>query len=649
MTTQALTVSVETSFITVNAEAGPESLPNDIQAFPPLSIEIKDTASRLNNPLDAIINNQEIQINQGVWNNLNQNVPQFNNKIDIIDGTDTTILAKYPPKSIPVENGTWNTGFIPKNAEISINVGSTTNTLETKITNSKIPIHDSNLDLFEANGNTVNAELFISNTTVISSQGPVENGYEWDWLTRNGAISSGSEPVLDVATADANPSGLQFKPDGTIMYFSGWSNDAVYQISLSTPWDITSNSGLIGITNTGSFGVNVKDFFLKSDGTKLYIAHPTKISEYDLSTAWDITTVSSTPVNEETVDRYTATSAGGLYFKPDGSIMYYCDGGDDYFSQYTLTTPWDISTKTDFKSISQSGESAAQAIYIKEDDGTILYIVGSSGDGIDYYTLSTPWDITTRSSTAGHFSFGNTGLNPTGLFIKPNGGSIIWATFRTAGSIQTGITKGIMEFSFSAGGIKTPSTEASDKKPTLDYQSSGDIALNSKISNTKIISKKSSTLSTSSYGIKNTTLKIVNNTDTALERTLNSKKILIENPPSDSNGSIVTNKNNTGIDVIPTTKSPTEIPISSKYIGIEADKASLSPSFCNAVQLVIMTSNQTPLGYFERDGHGYFETITPENDPRLRLGTQFNSEDSGDDGDAGGGGGVGSGPIQSWS
>lgn len=365
MTIQALTVSVETSFITVNAEAGPESLPTDIQAFPPLSIEIKDTSSRLNNPLDAIISNQEIQINQGVWNNLNQNVPQFNNKIDIIDGTDTTILAKYPPKSIPVENSTWNTGFIPKNAEISINVGSTTNTLETKITNSKIPIHDSNLDLFEANGNTVNTELFISNTTGISSQGPVENGYE---------------------------------------------------------------------------------------------------------------------------------------------------------------------------------------------------------------------------------------------------------------------------------------TEASDKKPTLDYQSSGDIALNSKISNTKIISKKSSTLSTSSYGMKNATLKIVNNTDTALERTLNSKKILIENPPSDSNASIVTNKNSTGIDIIPTTKSPAEIPISSRYIGIEADKASLSPSFCNAVQLTIMTSNQTPLGYFERDGHGYFETITPENDPRLGTGT---SSDNGQNQQQQGGGT--SGPIQTWS
>ena len=57
MTIQALTVSVETSFNTVNAEAGPESLPNDIKAFAPVSIEIKDTSSRLNNPIDAIINN----------------------------------------------------------------------------------------------------------------------------------------------------------------------------------------------------------------------------------------------------------------------------------------------------------------------------------------------------------------------------------------------------------------------------------------------------------------------------------------------------------------------------------------------------------------------------------------------------------------
>ena len=645
MTIQALTVSVETSFNTVNAEAGPDSLPSNIQAFPPISIEIEDTSSRLNNPLDAIINNKEIQINQGVWNNLNQNVPQFNNKINIIDGTDTTILAKYPPKAIPIENGTWNNGFTTKNADINISVGNTTNTLETKITNSKIPIHDANLDLFESNGDTVNTELFISNTTGISSNGPIENGYEWDWLTRNGTTSSGSEPVIDVNAADTNPSGVHFKPDGTVLYFSGYATDAVYQVSLSTTWDITSNSSLAGITNTGSFPLNLKDFFFKSDGTKLYTSHPMKISEYDLSTAWDITTVSSTPVNEETVDRYTGTSNGGLYFKPDGSIMYYCDGGDDYFSQYTLTTPWDISTKTDFKSISQSGESNCQGISIK-DDGTVLYIVGSTGDGIDYYTLSTPWDITTRSSTAGHFSFGNTGLNPTGLFIKPNGGATIWATFRTAGSIQNSVTDGIAEFSFSAGGIKIPSTEAINKPPILDYQSTGDITLISKISNTKITSSKSSTLFNSSYGgINNTELKIVDNTDTTIEKTLTNKKISIENPPSDSNGSFITSKNNTGININPITKAPVEIPISSTYIGTEADKASLSPSFCNAVQLVIFTSNQTPLGYFERDGHGYFETITPQNDPRIGSGNS-----GGDDGDAGGGGGgVGSGPIQSWS
>jgi hypothetical protein len=645
MTIQALTVSVETSFNTVNAEAGPDSLPSNIQAFPPISIEIKDTSSRLNNPLDAIINNKEIQINQGVWNNLNQNVPQFNNKIDIIDGTDTTILAKYPPKAIPIENGTWNTGFAIKNADININVGNTTNTLETKITNSKIPIHDANLDLFESNGDTVNTELFISNTIGISSNGPLENGYEWDWLTRNGTISSGSEPVLDVNTADTNPSGVHFKPDGTVLYFSGYSTDAVYQVSLSTPWDITSNSSLTGITNTGSFPLNLKDFFFKSDGTKLYTAHPMKISEYDLSTAWDITTVSSTPVNEETVDRYTGTSNGGLYFKPDGSIMYYCDGGDDYFSQYTLTTPWDISTKTDFKSISQSGESNCQGISIK-DDGTVLYIVGSTGDGIDYYTLSTPWDITTRSSTAGHFSFSNTAYNPTGFFIKPNGGASFWVTFRTAGAIQNSVTDGIAEFSFSAGGIKIPSTEAISKPPILDYQSTGDITLISKISNTKITSSKSSTLFNSSYGgINNTELKIVDNTDTTIENTLTNKKISIENPPSDSNGSIVTPKNSTGITINPTTKAPLEIPISSRYIGTEADKASLSPSFCNAVQLVIFTSNQTPLGYFERDGHGYFETITPQNDPRIGSGNS--GGEGGDDG--GGSESSSSGPIQTWS
>jgi hypothetical protein len=51
------------------------------------------------------------------------------------------------------------------------------------------------------------------------------------------------------------------------------------------------------------------------------------------------------------------------------------------------------------------------------------------------------------------------------------------------------------------------------------------------------------------------------------------------------------------------------------------------------------------LGYFERDGHGYFETITPQNDPRIGSGNS--GGEGGDDG--GGSESSSSGPIQTWS
>lgn len=89
----------------------------------------------------------------------------------------------------------------------------------------------------------------------------------------------------------------------------------------------------------------------------------------------------------------------GMAFKPDGTKMYVCDGGAGYTSQYTLSTPWDVTTAL-YASLfkDHSAENITPFAISFKSDGSKLYMLGISGSNTIYqYTLSTPWKIDTAS------------------------------------------------------------------------------------------------------------------------------------------------------------------------------------------------------------------------------------------------------------
>ena len=130
--------------------------------------------------------------------------------------------------------------------------------------------------------------------------------------------------------------GINFKPDGTIMYVTrritpAANSDAgrrgfINQYSLSTAFDI-STATLISTTQltepgetdaTFSFLPHAIEF--KPDGTRMFVVRNTGtlVYQYDLSTAWDVSTISfSTKYDVSDEDQLRS-----LDFKPDGSRMY---------------------------------------------------------------------------------------------------------------------------------------------------------------------------------------------------------------------------------------------------------------------------------------------------------------------------------------
>ena len=212
--------------------------------------------------------------------------------------------------------------------------------------------------------------------------------------------------------------GINFKPDGTIMYITNRKGATgsegqkwqVTQYALSTPFDIstaikTSQTDLLG-SNDASVLKYPHAIEFKPDGTKMFVTAGDAVAsvyQYNLTTPWD----SSTAVFEarHNEGRTDVKHLRTLAFKPDGTRMF-VGGKDDpattgKIKQFTLSNPWDLSSGVSDAGLSDDLGSAEPNLRNAQFDpnGSILYIGGNDSDNIHKFTLSTAWDITTISSS----------------------------------------------------------------------------------------------------------------------------------------------------------------------------------------------------------------------------------------------------------
>jgi len=244
----------------------------------------------------------------------------------------------------------------------------------------------------------------------------------WDVSTASYASKS-----MDATSEDTAPRGMYFKTDGTKVYIAGDTNNSIYQYALSTAWDIstgsfeTGKSFSVGTQTTVPCGV-----YFSPNGDKMWVSSTADgdIYQYSLSTAWDVSTASYDSVSFDASTQVT-TGLHDLYFKSDGSKMYLISNSTDAIFQYSTvapawTTPDIANASYDSVSLSViSQESLGHDIFFKP-DGTKLYLVGTSGDDVNEYSLSTAWDLST-ASYAQNFSVQTEETAPCGIFFKTDG------------------------------------------------------------------------------------------------------------------------------------------------------------------------------------------------------------------------------------
>jgi len=248
-------------------------------------------------------------------------------------------------------------------------------------------------------------KMYVCGVTGVVALG-FKKVHEYNLSTAWNPYSATYNQSLSVSSQEATPQGIFFKDDGTKMFIVGNTGDAVHEYTLSTAWDISSAS-FVDSTSTSTQTTNPVSLFFKSDGTKLYIVDlfTSQVLQYNLSTAWDASTMAYSNVSFDLDNSINASSAKEISFNPDGTKMWAIFDGGNRIAEFDLSTAWDVSSAS-YNSVTGlitiSEESTPHALFFKS-DGSKLYIVGQTNDTV--YQYSTLPNTTIDISSGTYFNY----------------------------------------------------------------------------------------------------------------------------------------------------------------------------------------------------------------------------------------------------
>jgi hypothetical protein len=268
------------------------------------------------------------------------------------------------------------------------------------------------------------------------------------------------------AHTNFNANNVTIEDSGTRMYVAlfsyGTIQGFIYQYDLTTAYDITTAS-FAGRYDCSSYSIarNPRAVRFKPDGTKMFVLNDynNALREFNLSTAWDVTTASYTGQS-----RY----AGGgtptsLYMKPDGTKWWAgLSQSFDTVTQQTMTTAWDLSTSTSGSTnkyqVYDDGLRSPTGLFLTSNRMFVTNLSGGTSAAIYQWNLGSSWDITSNVTFVGAYSMADYRLsnnfyglhfdNGNDFYVSGVGGEVL--KLRTSSS-----------YNFSSGTIsykQTPTT-----------------------------------------------------------------------------------------------------------------------------------------------------------------------------------------------
>ena len=203
---------------------------------------------------------------------------------------------------------------------------------------------------------------------------------------------------FSVALQDMGPTGMAFSNDGAKMFVVGFRGQDINEYTLSTPFDVSTASFAHEFSVAGREG-RPQGMAFSNDGAKMFVvgdASGKRINEYNLSTPFDVSTAthdSSLSVAGQ------ETAPSGMAFSNDGTKMFVVGFTGRYINEYTLSTPFDVSTSSagDIERFYVGGQEASPQGMAFSNDGAKMFVVGIVENAVIEYTLSTPFDVSSAS------------------------------------------------------------------------------------------------------------------------------------------------------------------------------------------------------------------------------------------------------------
>ena len=236
---------------------------------------------------------------------------------------------------------------------------------------------------------------------------------------------------VNTLVAETGPSDIYMKEDGYNLFLIGTTGDRVYDFALSKQYDITTASLNKRGPTISSVEGSPSGLSFKPDGTIMYICGTTahRIIQYNMSEAWNVNTA-TIGLTFNVANALSVTNPQSVQLSRDGNYMYFVDSGTDIIYQLSLTQAWNVNTASYLtqKSI-LAFDSAFTGVYFNA-NGTSMFLGGQQNDRIKEFRLSTAWNVNTASIYANSSSFNAFSPGMSGIAFA-NNGSMLYLTDTT--------------------------------------------------------------------------------------------------------------------------------------------------------------------------------------------------------------------------
>jgi hypothetical protein len=206
-----------------------------------------------------------------------------------------------------------------------------------------------------------------------------------------------NEAVSSTIAGLSSPTNIFFKADGLqVFLLDGGTSDNIERLSLSTAWDVTSTLTPIDSFSVSSQTTSPTWVQLSGTGRHMFVLSTSAntVYEYDVDPAYDISAATFTQSQS-----FVPGGGGGFTsfaFNDDGTKIFFTEGTNTTMSFYTLSTPYDISSVGAESTQAISGATGNGQISFA-DNGSLMLWLDITNDNLLLFTLSTAYDLSTAT------------------------------------------------------------------------------------------------------------------------------------------------------------------------------------------------------------------------------------------------------------